>query len=87
MSNTATPSKAALTQVTPAANQKDIANHKKAAEHLQAAAEHHTAAAKHHENGHHEKAAQSTVKANGQQCLANECHKEDVKHHALTAHA
>ena len=61
--------------------QKGIENHKKAASHFEAAAKNHVEAAKHHENGQHEKAAESTVKAHGHSCLAIEAQKEDVKHH------
>lgn len=64
-------------------SEKDIANHKKAAEHLKKAAEHHLDAARHHEKGNHEKASESTVKAHGHSHMANECQKEDTKHHAL----
>ena len=64
--------------------QKGIENHKKAATHFEAAAKHHNDAAKHHEAGNHEKASESTVKAHGQHCLANECQKEDIKQHAMT---
>ena len=63
-------------------NKKGIENHKKVAKHLEEAAKHHLDAAKHHENGNHEKAALSSVKAHGEQCLANDAHKEDLKHHA-----
>lgn len=62
--------------------QKGVENHKLAASHFEAAAKHHHEAAKHHENGHHEKAAESTVKAHGHSSLANDAQKEDVKHHA-----
>ena len=61
--------------VSPADNEKDIENHKKAAKHSEEAA-------KHHEAGEHEKAAQSTVKAHGHHALAAESQKEDVKNHA-----
>ncbi len=71
------------TTVSPVDNQKGIENHKKAAEHHQEAAKQHLEAAKHHESGNHDKAAQATVKANGQSVLANEAHKEDAKHHAM----
>lgn len=64
-------------------NQKGIENHKKTALHLQEAAKHHLEAAKHHEEGNHEKAAKSTVTAQGYLSLAAEAQKEDVKHHAL----
>lgn len=67
----------------PAENQKGIENHKKTATHLESAAKHHHEAAKHHEDGNHEKAAQSTIKAQGHVTLATEAQREDVKHHAL----
>lgn len=59
-----------------AENQKGIENHKRAASHLQEAA-------KHHENGDEEKAAHSTLKAQGYHSLATEAQREDVRHHAL----
>jgi hypothetical protein len=64
-------------------NKKGIENHKKTASHLQEAAKHHLEAARHHENGDEEKAAQSTMKAQGYHCLATESQREDVKHHTL----
>ena len=72
--------------VTPSAtsaveNQKNVENHKKAAQHHEAAAKHHHAAAKHHEEGDHKKAAEATVKANGEHCLAAKAAKEDAMHH------
>ncbi len=72
-------------EVSEAENQKDISNHKEAAKHHEAAAKHHHEAAKHHEDGHHDKAAESTVKANGASSMANDCQKEDAKHHAAKA--
>jgi len=63
--------------------QKGIDNHKKAAKHLEEASKHHLQAAKHHEAGNHDKASDSTVKAHGHTCLANECQKEDTKNHAM----
>jgi hypothetical protein len=59
-----------------------IENHLQAASHHQEAAKHHLEAVKHHEEGNHEKAAQSTVKANGHSSLANDHQKEDAKYHA-----
>lgn len=64
------------------ANQKGIDNHKKAATHLEAAAKNHLSAAKHHEDGNHEKAAQSTVVAQGHVNLANKAQDRDAKQHA-----
>ena len=86
MNTTATPTtpiKAEQTNITPADNQKGIENHKKAAVHLEEAAKNHLDAAKHHENGDHDKAAQSTVKAHGHAKLANDAQQEDIKQHAL----
>ena len=68
---------------TPAEIKKNIDNHKKAALHHQEAAKHHLEAAKHHEEGNHDKAHTSTVKANGHCCTACDCQKEDAKHHAM----
>ena len=64
---------------------KGVENHKQAAAHHQEAAKHHLDAAKHHEEGNHEKAHASAILANGHSCMACECQKEDVKHHALNA--
>lgn len=61
----------------------NVENHKKIAKHLETAAKHHEDAAKHHEADNHEKAALSTVKAQGHLLLANQAQKEDVKNHAL----
>ena len=49
------------------------------ATHLETAAKHHLDAAKHNEADNHEKAALSTVKAQGHFVLANEAQREDVK--------
>lgn len=38
-------------------------------------------AAKYHEEGNQEKAAESTVKAQGHNCCANDAQKGDAKHH------
>jgi hypothetical protein len=83
MSTTTTPVKAEKVKASPAENQKGIENHKEIAAHLQEASKHHLDAAKHHEEGNHEKAAESTVKAQGHTSLAHEGQKEDAKHHAL----
>ena len=61
---------------------KGVENHKIAAQHHEVAAKHHHEAAKHHEEGHHEKAAQSTIIANGHSDLAHQAQKEDAKKHA-----
>lgn len=68
--------------LSPEENLKNIENHRKVSTHLDDASKHHIDAAKHHEAGNHEKAAQSTIVANGHLLLANEAQKEDVKHHA-----
>ena len=86
MNTTATPTtpiKAEQTNITPADNQKGIENHKKAAKNLEEAAKHHLEAAKHHEAGDHEKAAVSTIKAQGHQSIANEAQRSDAKNHAM----
>lgn len=64
-------------------NQKGIKNHKKAASHLQSAAQHHLEAAKYHEEGNHQKAAQSTILAQGHVSLANKAQKTDTQQHAI----
>jgi len=83
MTPTTTPPTIAKAPASPAEIQKNIEMHKKTAEHLEAAAKQHIEAAKHHEEGHHDKAAISTVKAEGHLALAGEARREDVKHHAL----
>ena len=52
------------------------------ATHLEYALKHHREAAKHHEEGNHDKAAQSTLIAQGHHVLAGEHQREDAKHHA-----
>ena len=81
MSTTQTPE---VTKNNPAEIQKGIENHKKTATHLEEAAKHHKDAAKHHEAGNHEKAALSTVKAQGHFAHAQELQKENAKQHAKT---
>jgi len=83
MSNTESPIKKDQPIVPTAENKKGIDNHIQTAKHLQEASKHHLDAAKHHEIGDHDKAAASTIKAQGHTALANEHQKEDVKHHAL----
>jgi len=83
MATTATPIKAEKTNVSTAENKKDVENHKKIATHLQSAAKFQLEAAKYHEEGNHEKAAKSTITAQGHLALANEAQREDVKYHAL----
>ena len=83
MKTTETPVKTEKEIVPVAENKKDIENHKKTAAHLQESATHHLDAAKHHEEGNHEKAAKSTVAAQGHFALASETQKDDTKQHAL----
>ena len=77
-----TPNKEEKKIISPVDKQKNVENHKMIATHLETAAKHHVDAAKHHEADNHEKAALSTVKAQGHLALANEAQKEDVKNHA-----
>ncbi len=83
MTTTTTSNKTEKTNVSPVENKKGIENHKKTAAALEAAAKHHLDAAKYHETGEHEKAALSTIKAQGHLSLATEAQREDVKNHAL----
>jgi hypothetical protein len=71
--------------ISSAENKKDSENHKKIATHLEEAAKHHKEAAKQHEAGDHDKAARSTVIAQGYHALAHEANKEDIKYHALNS--
>ena len=82
MSNQETATKVEKTTIAPADNQKGIENHKTAAKHLEEAAKHHHEAVKHHEDGNHEKAAESTVKAHGHTAMANDAQNENAKHHS-----
>jgi hypothetical protein len=66
-------------------NQKRIDSHKKTAEHLSNASKSHIEAANYHENGEHEKAAQSTIKAHGHHTMARDLQKEDARLHATQA--
>ena len=61
---------------------KGTENHLTAANHLENAAKHHKEAAKHHENGDHEKAALSTIKAHGHVAVATDAQRKDAKEHA-----
>jgi hypothetical protein len=83
MSTTTTPQKEEKKIISPIDKQKNVENHKKIATHLETAAKHHVDAAKHHEADNHEKAALSTVKAQGHLALANEARIDDVKNHAI----
>ena len=78
-----TPNKEEKKIISPVDKQKNVENHKMIATHLETAAKHHVDAAKHHEADNHEKAALSTVKAQGHLALANEAQREDVKNHAI----
>lgn len=82
MTNLVTPIRKEANSSSPE-NQKGIENHKKVATHFEAAAKSHRDAAKYHEDGNHEKACESSIKAQGHQCLANELQKEDAKYLAL----
>ena len=66
-----------------AKNKNVVENHKQAATHHQEAAKHHNEAVKQHEAGNPEKAALSTLKANGHHALAEENQSEIAKHHAM----
>ena len=66
-----------------AKNKNVVENHKQAAIHHQEAAKHHNEAVKQHEAGNLEKAALSTLKANGHHALAEENQSEIAKHHAI----
>lgn len=66
-------------------NQKRVDSHKKTAEHLSNASKSHIEAANHHENGEHEKAAHSTIKAHGHHTMARDLQKEDARLHATQA--
>lgn len=79
MSNTETHNPSTIPTVE---NKKGIENHRKIAKHLEEASKHHLDAAKHHEASNHDKAAASTLKAQGHTCLATELQREDAKHHA-----
>ena len=82
MTNSAVQAKTDNVKLTPDESNKSIENHKQAALHLQAAAKHHLDAVKHHEEGEHDKAATSSIKAHGEHILANESTKRDAKYHA-----
>lgn len=63
-------------------NKKGADNHREIASHLEQAAKHHHDAAKHHEAGDADKAARSTVLAQGHHAHANDAMNEQVKSHA-----
>jgi hypothetical protein len=83
MTNIPTPIKTEPIKDPIVANQKRIDNHKRAAKHHEEAAKNHLEAAKNHEEGNHDKAFKSTVKAQGHLLLASETQKEVNKNHAL----
>lgn len=83
MTTTTTPIKKEQTNGSSTENHKGIENHRKAAKHHEEAAKHHHDAAKHHEAGNHDKACDSTLKAQGHHCCASELQRENVKQHAL----
>ncbi len=58
-----------------------IKNHKRAATHLEEAANFHLEAVKYHEAGNHDKAHQSTIKAQGHTTHACDAQKEILKQH------
>ncbi|UZR99958.1 hypothetical protein [Chondrinema litorale] len=60
-----------------------IENHRKVANHLDKAAKYHLEAANLHEDGHHIKAAQSIIAAQGHLLIADENQQEIVRLHAL----
>ncbi len=87
MSTTTLPIKKEPTMVSPADKKKGAELHTKAAEHHEQAAKSHHEAAGHHEAGHTDKAAASTVIAQGHHTLAGETQREIVKHHVILAKA
>jgi hypothetical protein len=66
-------------------NQQRVDIHKQAAKHHQDAAKNHLDAAKFHEAGDHEKAAVSTVKAQGSASLASDASRENAQSHAINS--
>lgn len=85
MSNTQTATKKEQSSFSPSENKKAIENHKKTATHLEAAAKNHLDAAKHYEDENQNKAAKSTITAQGHMALANDAHKDVLKQHALNS--
>ena len=73
-------------EITTIASIADIQNtidcHNKIAECLATASKFHMQAVTHHQNGFHEKAAQSILKANGNLIIATNLQKENFMHHA-----
>ena len=72
-----------LSKGTPGQSQKGVDIHKQAAKHHLEASKHHLDAAKFHEVGEHEKAAMSTVKAQGSASLASDASREDAQMHSF----
>ncbi len=64
-------------------HQVGIENHQEAARHHEQAAKHHHDAAHYHQEGNHEKANESTIKAQGHHYLAGKAQKKDITYHAL----
>ena len=83
MSNLTTTTKEEKNLLTPEQNKTGIESHKTAAKHHEEAAKNHHEAAKHYEAGDHQKAAQSTITAQGHHTLATEAMKEHSKNLAL----
>jgi hypothetical protein len=71
------------TKVSPEEKQKRIDAHKQTATHLETAAKHHQDAAKHHEENNHEKAAKSTLAAQGHLILAKMRNKKKKQKNTL----
>lgn len=84
MSTFATPEKKEEVKTPLATKATVIENHKTAAKHHEEASKHHIEAAKHHENGHTEKAAQSTIVAHGHSNMAEKAQKDILKNHTPT---
>jgi hypothetical protein len=83
MTNTDINQQEATTIASIADIQNGIDSHNKIASQLLDAAKFHKEAAIHHQNGNHDRAAQSTIKAHGTMLLALESQNENYKFHAL----
>ncbi|MGM5470330.1 hypothetical protein ACS386_08630 [Flavobacteriaceae bacterium LMO-SS05] len=83
MKNAETNIKKQISSVSIDKNLKRIKNHRKAAKHLQAASKFHLQAATQYEEGHHQKAEQSTIAAHGQVSLSNKAQKAGIEHQAI----
>ncbi len=64
-------------------NHSDIENHIKTAEYFQLASKYHYEASRYHQEGNHELANQSALRATGYSHMAIRCQQADAKHHAL----